>query len=225
MAKAWDTGVSAAAALKDPVRRALYEYVASRAAAVGRDEAARAVGVGRSTAAFHLDRLAGAGLVEVEYARPPGRRGPGAGRPAKLYRRTESEVSLSLPPRRYDLAAELLAQAVESAAATGQDVREALHRLSAECGRAAGEGAATVVEAVERLGFAPVTEPTGETVMSTCPFHRLAQRHTELVCGATYHLVSGAADAVGDGARVRSEPGAGRCCVRILPPEPSGTQD
>src|SRR6476661_2344927 len=90
--------IAAAAVLAEPVRRALYEHVADRDAPVDRDEAAAATGIGRPLAAFHLDRLVAAGLLEVEYRRRSGRTGPGAGRPAKFYRRTRGlNVDLSLP--------------------------------------------------------------------------------------------------------------------------------
>ena len=81
------TEISVIAVLDDPVRRRLYDYVSARGDGVSRSEAAQAAGIGRTLAAFHLDRLAEAGLVEVTFARPAGRSGPGAGRPAKLYRR------------------------------------------------------------------------------------------------------------------------------------------
>src|SRR5436190_14925906 len=105
--------VGALGALDDPTRRALYAVVARSAAPVGRDDAAAAAGITRSLAAYHLDRLAEAGLVEATYARPPGRGGPGAGRPAKLYRRAERQFSLSTPPRDYELLAEILLAAAE----------------------------------------------------------------------------------------------------------------
>src|ERR1700745_3761288 len=85
------TEISVIAVLDDPVRRRLYDYVSSQGDGVSRSEAAQATGIGRTLAAFHLDRLATAGLVEVIFARPAGRSGPGAGRPAKLYRRTAAE--------------------------------------------------------------------------------------------------------------------------------------
>src|ERR671917_43859 len=87
--------VAALAALNDPARRAVFDLVARAATAVSRDAAADALGVSRRVAAFHLDRLAEQGLLVVEYRRPPGRTGPGAGRPAKLYRRIEGEVAVS----------------------------------------------------------------------------------------------------------------------------------
>src|SRR5829696_1625431 len=104
--------IAAVAALDDPTRRAVFDLVARAATAVSRDAAAEALGVSRRVAAFHLDRLAEQGLLIVEYRRPPGRSGPGAGRPTKLYRRAEDEVGVSVPERHYDLAGELLAAAV-----------------------------------------------------------------------------------------------------------------
>jgi len=99
------------AVLSEPVRRALYAHVAEQPQPVGRDAAAVAVGVSRSLAAFHLDRLVDAGLLDVTYRRLSGRSGPGAGRPAKLYLRSSRQVELSLPARRYELAARLFADA------------------------------------------------------------------------------------------------------------------
>ncbi len=103
--------ISAIAALNDPVRRALYTYITQQPEAVGREEAAQAVGISRVLAAFHLDKLMEEGLLEVEFRRISGRSGPGAGRPAKLYRPSGRQVQVALPERRYDLAADLLAPA------------------------------------------------------------------------------------------------------------------
>src|SRR5438034_11496924 len=97
--------VGALALLDDPKRRQLYDLVVASETPVGRDEAATALGISRELAAFHLDRLVAAGLLETEYRRLGDRRGPGAGRPATLYRRSDHELSASFPPRRYDLAA------------------------------------------------------------------------------------------------------------------------
>ncbi|MGH8978929.1 MAG: transcriptional regulator, partial [Acidimicrobiia bacterium] len=118
--------IAGVASLAEPQRRALYRYVVSRDAPVGKDEAAAAMGVARSVAAFHLDRLVTDGLLTAEFRRLTGRQGPGAGRPAKLYRRVEGDVSVSLPSRRYELAAALLAAAVSDATQTGTPVARAL---------------------------------------------------------------------------------------------------
>ena len=91
--------ISGIAALDQPLRRQLYRLLAERGGWVGRDAAADALGVARSVAAFHLDKLAEAGVVDVRFERPSGRAGPGAGRPAKLYRRTQDELSATVPDR------------------------------------------------------------------------------------------------------------------------------
>ena len=109
--------LDAVASLADRVRRQAYEVVADRAGAVGRDEVAEALGVGRTLAAFHLDKLVAAGLLEVSYARRSGKSGPGAGRPAKLYHLAAAEHAVSVPPRAYRAAAELLAEALKTAEA------------------------------------------------------------------------------------------------------------
>src|SRR3954470_16671677 len=104
--------VAALAALDDPVRKAVFDLVSDSPEPVGRDTAAEALGVTRRIAALHLDRLAEQGLLEYEFRRPPGRGGPAAGRPAKLYRRAGGEVAVSVPERHYDLVGALLAAAV-----------------------------------------------------------------------------------------------------------------
>src|SRR5919112_356330 len=111
-----DDGIEAAATLREPVRRTLFELVTRSATPVDRDEAAAAAGIGRPLAAFHLDRLVRAGLLEVEYHRRSGRTGPGAGRPAKFYRpKPGLEIEVSVPSRRYRLAAEIFADGLERA--------------------------------------------------------------------------------------------------------------
>ena len=103
--------LDAVASLGEPLRRALYSFVAASAQPVSRDDAAHAVEVSREVAAYHLNRLADDGLLEVEYRRLSGRTGPGAGRPTKLYRRSDRVHEVSIPPRRYELAARILLDA------------------------------------------------------------------------------------------------------------------
>ena len=97
-------------------------------------------GLSRSVAAFHLDKLAEVGALEVEYQRPPGRSGPGAGRPAKFYRRAARDLDFSVPERRYDLAAAILARAVSDATTQGLPVEEALREAARDLGRVIGAG-------------------------------------------------------------------------------------
>jgi len=207
--------VAAVTALADPARLALYELVARNAEPISRDAAAESVGLSRSTAAFHLERLAALGLVEVEYRRLSGRTGPGSGRPAKLYRRAEAEISVSLPERHYDLAGDVLAGAIERSIETERPVRETLRATAGEAGRSRGTASASLPLALAENGFEPRVDGD-DLVLGNCPFHRLAQKHTDIVCELNYELVRGLADGCGDADHtVESEPGAGRCCIRI----------
>jgi predicted ArsR family transcriptional regulator len=226
--------VAGVASLAEPQRRALYRYVASRDEAVSKDEAAAAMGVARSVAAFHLDRLVADGLLSTEYRRLTGRQGPGAGRPAKLYRRAEGELSVSLPARHYDLAARLLAAAVAAAIRTGIPVARALTQVATERGRRLGEqvrelaGKRPSRRALRDAALAVLGEqgyeprPRGnEVVLANCPFHALVDEQRDLVCGMNHDLLGGMAEAVGDDVlAARLEPSDGNCCVRLDASEP-----
>jgi len=104
--------VAGVAALADPIRRDLYLYVSAPPTPISRDEASDALGIARHTAKFHLDKLAEEGLLDISFKRLSERRGPGAGRPTKLYARSSRQLSVILPERRYDLAGKLLATAI-----------------------------------------------------------------------------------------------------------------
>lgn len=203
--------------LAEPTRRRLYEYVIEQARPVGRDEAADVLGLTRSLAAFHLDRLAGAGLLEVEYQRLGDRRGPGAGRPAKLYRRAAREVEAAAPPRSYRLAAEVFADAL----AAGGD-REVLNKAARHRGlqvgreaRSRGVGSATRLMAL--LGYMPVREANGTLRARNCPFHVLAERQLEVTCGMNVTFLGGALDGAKVKGRARLEPRPEHCCVAVSP--------
>jgi predicted ArsR family transcriptional regulator len=216
-----DASVAAVAALAEPTRRRLYEQVVRSPHPLSRDDVAGATGVPRPTAAFHLDRLVADGLLDVHYERRSGRTGPGAGRPAKLYRRAECSVSVSLPQRRYDLAGELLAAALVEAERTGERPGVVLDRRAfrrgRELGAAAGPGRDAVLDVLEQHGFEPRVQQ-GEVALVNCPFHALAQQHPELVCGMNLRLLDGLLDGVPDaGLRASLRPESGRCCVRLAP--------
>ena len=199
------------------MRRKLYEAVVTSDEPVGRDRAAAAAGIGRSLAAYHLDKLVEHGLLSAAYRRPEGRSGPGAGRPAKLYTRAEGEISVSVPPREYELAARLLVQAAE-ADRTGA-ARAALGEVAARAGREAGVGRDASLEATLReIGYEPARADDGTIYARNCPFHRLAQEHRDLVCGMNVAFVEGLVEGLGEtGDDVRLDPQPGRCCVTIRP--------
>lgn len=209
--------ISAVAAMSDPQRRALFEFVARSENPVSREDAARALGVPRSTAAFHLDRLVDEGVLEADFKRLSGKTGPGAGRPSKLYRRAGGEISVSIPPRRYELAGELLAAAVEEADRTGGAVREALATIATATGRDLGASVGSLDAALDACGYEPRDDGEGGLVLTNCPFHRLATRHTEVICHANFSLLSGVAEGAAEDARVVEfvPPTGEHCCVRI----------
>lgn len=203
------------AALAEPVRRRLYEFVAGEGVPVDRDTAASGVGIGRPLAAFHLDRLVGAGLLGVVFRRRSGRSGPGAGRPAKFYvRPTDADVVVQLPPRSYDVAAGILAQGVEHAPAGRAAVLEAAYAR----GVALGTGRGDLVATLEDAGYEPFAAPDATIRLRNCPFHALVADHRDLTCAMNLALLSGVADALGDGAdRAQARPEDGLCCVAFSP--------
>jgi len=220
--------VTVVAALAEPVRRDLYLFVAGQRDAVSRDQAAAGVGVPRHTAKFHLDKLVTDGLLETEFRRLSGRRGPGAGRPAKLYRRAEGEVAVSLPERTYDLAGGLMAQAIENSVQDGSSAVDALNDAAAAFGATLGERACAAAEArmsrdESRAAACQVLAEAGyephlhdDTILlRNCPFHALARQHTTLVCGMNLALVRAVTDRLGGRLIPRLDPGDGRCCVVV----------
>jgi predicted ArsR family transcriptional regulator len=217
-----DAQLGSVAALGEPVRRALYRFVAGQAAPVTREQAAGGTGVAVHVAKFHLDRLEAEGLLEVGFARPEGRTGPGAGRPAKVYRRAGREIAVSLPARQYELAGSILATAVSSAQRTGAGLEEAVADAAAAAGReiaacSAGQAPETVLAA---HGFEPRVDG-GTVTLANCPFHRLAQQHTELICGMNLHFVRallGELDA--DAITAELDPHPGQCCVTLRRDQP-----
>jgi predicted ArsR family transcriptional regulator len=223
--------ISGIAALDQPLRRDLYLLLSERGGWVTRDEASEALGVPRSVAAFHLDKLADAGVVEVTFERTTGRSGPGAGRPAKLYRRGSDEVSASVPERRYDLAGSLLATAIAETERTGVPITESLTASARAAGRVIGEEAAdatgqattrdgrrrAVLDLLARHGYEPAVGRRGEIALVNCPFHRLAEEHRSLVCGMNLDFLAGLLEGIGPADRLsaRLAPEPGFCCVRI----------
>jgi predicted ArsR family transcriptional regulator len=220
------TQASGIGVLADDTRRALYEFVVAQPGPVGREQAAAAVDLPVPRASFHLDRLVAEGLLDVEFRRLSGRTGPGAGRPAKLYRRADREFAVSLPERRYDLVGDILAAAV-TRAGDGADLDTALRQSAHDHGATVGAEAAADLEAIgakrhrslERLaavlatqGYEPRVNDRA-VVLANCPFDSLARRHTVLVCGLNQSYVQGVADGLGCDAVASLEPCPGYCCV------------
>jgi predicted ArsR family transcriptional regulator len=224
------------ASLREPTRRALYEYVERQPTPVSRDQAAEALGLTRPLAAFHLDRLVEAGLLTADYRRLSGRSGPGAGRPAKLYHRSRRQVEISLPRRDHALLAGLLATAMAqggrdpSAAGPARDFGRSLGSRARRRLRSRVAGgprlAACVEDVLATIGFEPYRAQTGELRARNCPFDPLSKRFTTVVCGTGQALVGGVIEGVGaDHLGVTREERPDRCCVVVEERSPPPGQD
>lgn len=218
--------IEALTTLREPTRRALYEHVARAPRAVGRDDAAAAVGINRPLAAFHLERLVEAGLLTAEYRRLSGRSGPGAGRPAKLYRRSRRRVAVALPPRATELLAGVLAATIAPS-----DPEAGSNGAAREVGRSLGAMARKrlrarptaprllrcVEDVLDGIGFEPYVRDDVELRLRSCPFDPLSRRFTAVVCGAGVSLARGIVEGVGaDGMQVSRDERPDQCCLVLV---------
>ena len=222
--------IQAIALLDEPNRRRLYAIVTSSPEPVGRDDAAATLDISRELAAFHLDRLVDGGLLQVEYRRRGGRSGPGAGRPAKLYRRADREVTVALPPRRYDVAADLMATAIERL--SGDSGVAVVADVARDHGRVVGRGArrkaggrparrrllTELSDLLGGAGFEPAFDAaTGTLSLRNCPYHALVAEHRGLTCGMNLAWAEGIIDGLGVNVRAELAPAPDRCCVVFGP--------
>jgi predicted ArsR family transcriptional regulator len=224
-----DQQLTGLAGLGDPLRRALYRHVVERGEPVSREDAAAAVGISRPLAAYHLDKLIDDGLLEARYQRRSGRRGPGAGRPAKHYVRADRQLELSLPARDYAALAELLASAVEAdrSGAAQAALNGAASALGADLAAEAAshtepevdpdQAFAALRRALAARGYEPYDEANGTIRLRNCPFDRIAARHRDLVCGANHALLQALTDRLDGDPPVHAvlDPQPGRCCVAL----------
>ncbi|MFL6060494.1 MAG: helix-turn-helix transcriptional regulator [Marmoricola sp.] len=208
--------------LAEPTRRQVFECVRAASDPVTREEAAAATGVNQRLATFHLDRLLGAGLLVTDFARPEGRTGPGAGRPAKRYRPADVELDLTLPPRQYELATRLLARAIQS---DPRDAETSSFRVARDEGRRIGElrrttggadATADLVESLIALGYEPAPTAAETVRLRNCPFRSAAEVAPELVCGMNCELVAGLLEGLGlDPSAAELDPDPPYCCVTV----------
>ncbi|MEO6532262.1 MAG: helix-turn-helix domain-containing protein [Pseudolysinimonas sp.] len=210
---------AAVAALRDPTRRALFDVVTRSSTGghggVSINDAVRATGIPKSTAALHLDRLVDAGVLAVAFERRSGKTGPGAGRPAKVYHAARDEIAASIPSRDYQLIGEVLAGALETAEATGSSVGEAVRTAAAARGTELLRQEGDADRALAAVGYEPTVGADGVVSLTNCPFHRLADGHADLVCRANLALVG--ALVADDECDAVLDPAPGRCCVLLVP--------
>jgi predicted ArsR family transcriptional regulator len=226
------------AVLSDNLRRRIYFFVRESEGAASRQEVAKELGISVKLAAFHLDKLVDAGLLKAHYARPPERSGPGAGRSAKYYDPADIELEVSVPERHYDLAGELLLQALRSRSSDEPAV-EAANRVALERGTTLGEeirqglrggrigperAMAVAEEVLSEHGYEPYRPSPTEIRMRNCPFHRLARYDTDLVCGMNHAFISGFIRSLGnESIGVALEPSPDECCVTLREQKQSRT--
>ena len=221
--------IASISALDDPIRLKLYTFVIEASEWVNRDQAALGLGIARHVVKFNLDKLEEDGLLEVEYKRPSGRQGPGAGRPSKYYRRSPREISVSLPERHYDFAGSLLARAIVESKDIGTSIVEALHKSACIAGKSIAKEVADrvgptpdesrvdegIIEVLKERGYEPKSDPRGISLLN-CPFHSLAQEYTSLVCGMNEDLIGSLLEDLPTQLHALLQPEAGHCCVRLV---------
>jgi len=216
--------LDALGALGRGARRRLYEAVPRYPDGVTRDEVAASTGVGRPLVAYHLDQLVDHGLLSVRRERRSGRTGPGSGRPANVYSRSDHEISVNVPPRDYPLLARLLTEAI--AKDTGGTARLALDGTARRVGREIGDAAdlhgrdltGQLLELLSQREYEPVRQDDGTIRLTNCPFHAAARDQPEIVCGMNEELLAGLLEGVpGTGMEAVLDPAEGYCCVVIRP--------
>ena len=235
--------VAAIAILDDEVRRMLYTTVRDAPEPVTREAAADAVGISRNLAAFHLDKLVAAGLLQARTAAPAPSR---VGRAPKVYEPSGRDIAVQIPQRDHTLLAQILLDAAAdtpiddtrgtpateptgsySAAALRAAARRGEHDgvlQRANAGRAASRrlGPERASHLVQRLlreyGFEPCRN-ADSLRLRNCPFHPLAQTAPGLVCSINHAYLTGALHGLGADQALQPvlEPRPGHCCVAFRP--------
>lgn len=206
----------------------MYTFIRAARRPVTRDEAAAAVGISRKLAAFHLDKLVEAGALSAHYGQPGGMRK--VGRAPKVYEPSGADIRVSIPPRSHEMLAGILLDTVLTHG-HGEEARSVALRVAGQRGRAIGaaerdqarpgrlgtERALTLISGLlERCGFEPAREAPGCVRLRNCPFHPLASRAPEVVCGINQAFLAGVLAGL-DAPTVEAvlRPHRGECCVEL----------
>ncbi|MBG0857611.1 helix-turn-helix domain-containing protein [Streptomyces spinoverrucosus] len=223
-----EASLTALAALGDELRRRMFEFVRTEHRPVTREEVAAQVGISRKLAAFHLDKLVTAGLLQAHYAPPAGIRK--VGRWPKTYVPAVCGITVSIPERRYEMLADILTEAVVTEA-PGERAHQSALRIAADRGRAVGtaerermrpgrlgaeRGLSLAAETLERFGYEPQRAAAMLVRLRNCPFHPLAAKAPELVCGINCAFLAGYLEGLGsDNTTAVLAPTPGMCCVEL----------
>ena len=223
-----DASLISLAVLGDELRRRIFDFIRRERRPVTREDVAARVGISRKLAAFHLDKLLAAGLLRARYESPSGIRK--VGRHPKVYEPVAEAIAVSIPERRYELLADLLTEAVRTEAPS-ESAHEAALRVAAGRGQVVGaaertrrcpgrlgaeRGLGLACETLEELGFEPERTTPTLVRLRNCPFHPLAVKAPELVCGITRAFLAGYLQGLGsDGTDAVLAPRPGLCCVEL----------
>lgn len=227
-ADAADRAIDSVSVLSEDSRRRMFLFIRRAGRAVTRDEAAASVGISRKLAAFHLDKLVDAGLLRARFETPGGIRK--VGRQPKVYEPTGDQITVNIPDRRHELLADLLLDAVLTEG-PDENAEQAAIRAAGQRGRQMGEtarqetrpgrlGAERGLTACEQLldeyGYEPVRETPTQLRLRNCPFHPLAAKAPDLVCGMNHAFLSGYLGGLEiSGVQADLAPEPGECCVRL----------
>jgi predicted ArsR family transcriptional regulator len=223
------------AALGDVTRRRVFFALRSAGGVQTKDDIARAVGIDRRLAGFHLDKLVEYGFATASLDRPRGVTGPG--RPAKRYAVAHESVLIAAPERHYELLASLLLRATREG---GEASQEALERVGYEYGlkmglaevvagreRPSADSLAQALEPVARLlttmGFSADADPAGSAAVAlracACPFEELAFDEPGRICGLDRAIWRGMIAAFAPEARVtvdNTRAGGDEACLMVV---------
>lgn len=175
----------AISALQDPTRRRiLFDFYVHQPEWTTAEVAA-AVGVHRTVAHDHLERL-----VSLGYLSPSQRRGT-TGKPAKLYRLTERQIDVSYPIRRFARLAALLAQAVRGTTDGVAAAREAGRGYGASMVTKPADSPESVLRELTPLGAEYVVS-NGDVVARNCIFRQACEQAQDIVCELHAGILEGA---------------------------------
>lgn len=184
-------------ALQDPTRRRIlldfYVQQPERTSA----EVAEAVGVHRTVAHGHLERL-----VALGYLVSSQRRGT-SGKPAKLYRLAGRQIDLSYPVRRFERLAALLAGGLQRMSDGPRIAHEAGRRYGASLVTKPAASAGSLLGQLGALG-AEYQLANDEVLAQNCIFRQACEGAEDVVCELHAGILEGAFQAAG--LELRTEP-------------------
>ena len=177
-------------ALQDPTRRRILLDFYVHQAEWTTAEVAEAVGVHKTVAHAHLERL-----VALGYLASGQRRGT-SGKPAKLYRLTGRQIELSYPVRRFARLAAELAQALLGVSGGTDAARQAGRGYGASLVTKPADSPESALHQLAPLA-AEYMLGDGEIVARNCIFREACEQAQDIVCEFHAGILEGALQKAG----------------------------